>query len=290
MTDRDLPFADSHVHFWNLRNLDVGYDWLGPDERHPTIGDIDGLKVQRFTADEFSAISRFQGVTKAVHVGVSTDDDSVVETRWLQSMADRAGFPHGIIARCGLADPEVASVLGRHLESANMRGVRDNGSPGSFDDVNWRRGYELLGVHDLVFCHNIGVDRVDEAVRLLTEFPNVTLSYDHTGMPNPSDPDDFTRWSDGVATLASFPNVVVKISAFGQWAGRWTLDAVQPWAEVCLDEFGADRSFFGSNFPVDGLFANYSDLVDTYRTLVADRPVDDQRKILAGNVERIFRI
>ncbi len=290
MIDRHLPFADSHVHFWNLLSQEIGYDWLGPAERHPSIGDIDGLKVQRFAAEEFSAITRFQHVTKAVHVGVSTNIDSVVETTWLQAMADRTGFPHGIIARCDLADPNVEAVLGRHLAHANMRGVRDNGSPGSFDDIAWRRGFERLGEHDLVFCHNIGSNRIDEAVRLLTEFPHVTLSYDHTGMPDALDHDGFLRWSDDVATLASFPNVVVKISAFGQWAGRWTHDVVKPWVETCFQQFGADRCFFGSNFPVDGLFANYSDLVDTFRTLVADRPVDEQRKILSGNVERIFRI
>lgn len=285
-----LPVVDGHVHFWNLRNPDVSYDWLGPDERHPSIGDIDGLKIQRFAAPEFAAISRFQNVIKAVHVGVTTAADPVVETEWLQRIADVGGVPHGIVARCDLADAQAATNLARHLRSPNLRGIRDNGSPGSFADPQWRNGYRQLAEHDLVFCHEVGPDRVAEALELVTAIPAVTLCLDHAGMPQDLTREHFQRWSDGIRALAEHENVVVKISAFGQWAGQWTIDVLRPWVEVCLDAFGPDRSLFGSNFPVDGLFANYSDLVDAFRLMIADRPVDDQRQILAGTAERVFRL
>ena len=290
MPAADTPFVDGHVHFWKLLNSEVEYGWLGPGTTHPSIGDIEGLKAPRFAVEEFISQSRFQQVTKAIHVGVSTNADPVVETRWLQSLADAAGLPQGIVARCDLASPDAADVLARHLENPNMRGVRDNGYPGSFRDPDWLAGYRRLADDDLVFCHEVGVGRMEEAVELVKAHPNQVFCLDHCAMPRDLDSDGFEIWRAAVASIAEVPNVVVKISALGQWGGRWTLESVWPWVSACIEAFGTDRAFFGSNFPVDGLFSSYSDLIAAFRSLVADYSPDEQRALLAGNAERIFRI
>src|SRR5204863_6963225 len=91
-----LPFVDTHVHYWDLKNQDLAYDWLQPDWVHPILGDIDGIKVLRYMAPEFIAETRFQNVSKAIHVQAAIGiDDPVEETRWLQEQADATGFPHG---------------------------------------------------------------------------------------------------------------------------------------------------------------------------------------------------
>ncbi len=285
-----LPFVDSHIHFWDLYHPPVEYAWLGPDSTHPMIGDIDGLKVQRFAVGEFLSQSRFQNVVKAVHVAVSTNPDPVTETRWLQSLADTAGLPHGIVARCDLADPAAADMLQRHMESANMRGVRDHGQPGSFENPAWRDGYRRLAAADLVFCHEVGLDRIPEAVRLIRAFPEVRFSLDHTAMPRSLDPEYFERWSAGLRSMAALPNVVIKISALGQWGRRWTVESVRPWVMTCIEAFGSNRAYFGSNFPVDGLFSPYSDLIGAFRHLIRDFSETEQRDLLAGNAERIYRL
>lgn len=284
------PFVDSHIHFWDLHRPPVEYAWLAPDSTHPMIGDIDGLKVQRFAVEELISQSRFQNVTKAVHVGVSTNPDPVIETRWLQSLADVAGFPHGIVARCDLADPGAADTLLQHMESPNMRGVRDHGQPGSFENPAWRDGYRRLAEADLVFCHEVGLDRIPEAVRLVRAVPEVRFSLDHTAMPRSFDPDYFERWRAGLRSMAALPNVVMKISALGQWGRRWTIDSVRPWVMTCIETFGPQRAYFGSNFPVDGLFSTYGDLIGAFRYLIRDFTEAEQRDLLASNAERIYRI
>ena len=286
----DAPFIDAHVHFWDLRASEPQYAWLAPDAIHPMLGDIDGLKVMRYAVDEFRAQSRFQNVTKAIHVGVSTSLDPVIETRWLQSIADRNGVPQGIVGKCDLSSRNSEAVLLRHLESANMRGVRDNGRPGSFDDEGWRKGYALLGKYRLVFCHEVGVDRMAEAIRLVKAFPEVQFCVDHCAMPRALDEDGFRVWRDAIVAISAMPNAVVKISAVGQWGRQWTIKSVRPWVSACIEAFGTKRAFFGSNFPVDGLFSSYSDLVSAFRDLVSDYTETEQRDLLAGNVERIFRI
>ena len=90
----DLPFVDSHVHFWDLKHPTLRWVWLEPEFVHPLMGDIDGLKRLRYAADEYIGESRFQNVTKVVHVQAALGSaDPVDETRWLQEMADSHRFP-----------------------------------------------------------------------------------------------------------------------------------------------------------------------------------------------------
>ncbi len=48
----------------------------------------------------------------------------------------------------------------------------------------------------------------------------------------------------------------------------WRPDAIRPIVEACLEQFGSDRAMFGSNFPVDKLYSDYSTLVQAYRDLI----------------------
>ena len=52
-----LPFVDTHVHYWDLHDPSLRYEWLMPDWVHPVLGNIDGIKVQRYMAPDFIAES-----------------------------------------------------------------------------------------------------------------------------------------------------------------------------------------------------------------------------------------
>jgi predicted TIM-barrel fold metal-dependent hydrolase len=47
---------------------------------------------------------------------------------------------------------------------------------------------------------------------------------------------------------------------------------------------------FGSNFPVDRLMSTYDRLWSAYRELIRDFSQDEQRALLRGTAERIYRI
>ena len=78
------PFVDTHIHYWDLKDENLRYVWLEPDWIHPILGNIDGLKVLLYSADEFIGETRFQNVSKIVHVQAAIGvEDPVAETRWL---------------------------------------------------------------------------------------------------------------------------------------------------------------------------------------------------------------
>ena len=58
----DLAFTDTHVHFFDLREPSLRYDWLLPEAgEDPDLGNYDAIKSQRYWADDFIGETRFAG-------------------------------------------------------------------------------------------------------------------------------------------------------------------------------------------------------------------------------------
>ena len=286
-----LPFVDTHVHYWDLKDPSLKYVWLERDWVHPVLGDIDGLKVLKYMAEQFIAETRFQNVSKCVHVQAAIGiADPVEETRWLQEQADRTGFPHGIVAHCDLASPNAAETLERHMAYPNIRGIRDFGQGDYLADPVWQKGYGLLAQNDLVFCLDVLPENLGQARELAEAYPDVVLCIDHAGFPRARDSEYFEMWKRGMQEAAGAPNVVCKVSGLGMCDNAWTVDSLRPWVLACIDAFGTDRTFLGTNWPVDRLYSSYSDVLDAYERIIGDLSGPEQEALFSQNAERVFRI
>jgi len=286
-----LPFVDTHVHYWDLRNPALKYEWLMPEWVHPVLGNIDGIKVQRYMAEDYIAETRFQNVSKAIHIQAAIGiADPVEETRWLQEQADATGFPHGIVAHCELASPGAQKVIERHLEYPNVRGIRDFGQGDYLVDPAWQRGYGLLARYGLVFCIDPTVETMGKARALADRHPEVILSIDHAGYPHERTAEYFELWRRGMETVAGAPNVICKISGLGMRDPLWTVDSIRPYVLGAIEAFGTGKVVFGTNWPVDRLFSSYGDVLDAYEMLISDLTGDEQAALFSSNAERIFRL
>ena len=288
-----LPFVDTHVHFHDLREPALTYAWLRPEDpsEDDDMGPFGAIKAERYHADDFLAETRFADVAGVVHVQAAIGtDDPVEETRWLQGFADRLGVPNGIVAYCDLASPDAADVLRRHREHANLRGIRDLRYDGYLTDEAWLRGLAELEGRGLVWCDDPLVEQMADAAEVARRHPGLTLCVDHAGFPRRRDDAYFREWREGMRALAAVPTTVVKISGLGMCDHRWTVDSLRPWVRACLELWGVERSFFGTNWPVDRLFSSYGDVLDAYAELIADLPEPDQAALFSGNARRVFRL
>jgi predicted TIM-barrel fold metal-dependent hydrolase len=288
----EIPFVDTHVHFHDLKHPRLRYEWLEPDAPvDPVTGPDGAIRAQRYWADDFIAETRFHNVRKVIHVQAAIGTaDPVEETRWLQAFTDRLGVPHGIVAYVDLTGADAERQLARHAAFPNVRGVRDLRYDGYLTDDAWRRGYALLERHDFVCCDDPALDQFPDARRLAESFPGVTLCIDHAGYPRRRDRAYFDEWRSALRDLARARNVVVKISGLGQADHRWTVDSLRPWVLECIEAFGVERSFFGSNWPVDRLYSSYGDVIDAFDEMVSGFTGAERRALFHENAERIFRL
>jgi predicted TIM-barrel fold metal-dependent hydrolase len=291
----DQPqFVDSHIHLWDLSHPDLTWSWLAPDAVHPQLGEIPELKAN-YEIDDYLADIEGSNVTKAVHIQAAIGSaDPVKETEWLQGLVDRTGFPLGIVAYSNLRDPGVEAELERHCAFANTRGIRDFSEGDYMVDPDFHRGFALLEKFELVCDLDCLWPEMAKARDLARKFPSTTIVLGHAGFPQERSDAYLDHWRGGIQTLAQADNVVCKISGLGmgdQMAGdNWTVASIRPYVLGCIEAFGVERSFFGSNWPVDRMYSDYQTLIDAYAELVADFSPDEQTALFSGNAERVYRI
>ena len=120
------------------------------------------------------------------------------------------------------------------------------------------------------------------SIRALAErWPDVTIVLGHAGQPVERTPEYLARWSQALADLAAAAsNVVVKVSAIAPGADpHWTVDCIRPCVLGCVGAFGAERSMFATNRPIDRLHGTYGGLVGAYREITADLAADERKAL-----------
>jgi predicted TIM-barrel fold metal-dependent hydrolase len=297
----ELPIVDAHQHFWNLeRNY---LPWLCDERPIPfRYGDYRALRRNYLPADYLRDAANHE-VVKTVHVETEWDPaDPVGETRWLQEIIAASGFPHAIVAGARLDDPGVEAVLAGHAEFPQLRGIRhkptaarspgrvERNTPGSMGDPAWRRGFARLQKYGLSFDLQTPWWHLAEAAELARDFPDTPIILNHTGLPADRSEGGLAGWRQAIATLAAERNVAVKISGLGQPGRAWTVEANGGIVLDTIRIFGIERCMFASNFPVDGLCADFDVIFTGFKTIVQGFAAADQRRLFHDNAVRIYRL
>jgi predicted TIM-barrel fold metal-dependent hydrolase len=93
-----------------------------------------------------------------------------------------------------------------------------------------------------------------------------------------------------MATLAARSNIVSKLSGLGTFIHRNDPAHVAEILDDTVAMFGAERCLFGSNFPIEKLWTNYRELVDTHRAAAASLRPEQRDAIFGGTAMRIYRL
>lgn len=299
----DGPIIDTHHHLWEVRN----YPWLLAPMSPKIFGDSYEMLRHDYLIDDLLADFGAHNVVKSVHVQAHYDPSNPVgETQWLQAVADKAGFPHGIAGYANLSDPEVEAMLAAHCAYANFRGIRDvvywqEGDPTrqAVDrpdyclSAEYRRGVALLGKYGLSLELQGYSNQFGYFVELVGDNPEVKFCLVHGGLLTGDDDATFDAWQDELSALAALENLFVKCSAANTYSPTGTARSQQQVARqynALLDIFGAEKCFFGSNFPVEKLNSSYDDLMAIcYETLAPYSPAE-QRAFFHDTAARFYRL
>lgn len=120
--------------------------------------------------------------------------------------------------------------------------------------------------------------------------PDTTISLAHFGLPNGSS-DRLPAWRSELATIASCANTIIKVSGL-PLTGKRTADAkmARDHFKVLLDQFGAHRMCYASNWPVATALAPpayWRDLLDEVMT-EAGLSTESQKLILYETADKLY--
>jgi predicted TIM-barrel fold metal-dependent hydrolase len=293
--DRSIPFIETHHHLWDRGRFH--YDWLtdpGWPGHNALLGDYKMIRTDiglpwRFFKEFYGA-----NVTKSVHVEAAyAGPDPVEETVWLDGVAKEFGMPNALVVFCDIEQDDGEAQLDRHLAASDLvRGVRIRAHPDDPDTEAFKRGYKALGERNLSYELNASPGKLLSGRDVAAANPDVQVILGHAGFPVQRDDDYFRQWQSEISELAKVDHVAAKVSGFGMADNHWTIDSIRKWVLHMIEAFGPDRIMFGTNWPVDILYATYLEQTDAYRLILAEAGFsrEEQEAMLSKNAERFYRI
>lgn len=128
------------------------------------------------------------------------------------------------------------------------------------------------------------------AVELIKAFPNVRMILVHAGMLTARTQAAIDQWRAALTMMAAFPNLHVKISGLGMYSSGITAPHARQVIRDVIQIFRVERTIYGSNFPLEKLYASYADFFGVYRTVLSEYPEAEQRAVLHHNAARFYRL
>ncbi|MBF4607784.1 amidohydrolase family protein [Curtobacterium sp. VKM Ac-1393] len=270
---------DAHHHLWDP--ADRPYPWM--DDSVAPIR-------RRFDVDDLRAATQDTGVTRTIVVQAVHDPD---ETAWL---LEQPGPVAGVV---GWVDLTAADVVDRIAAVRARPGgerlvgirhlVQDEPDPYWLARPDVARGVRALADAGLVFDVLVRAREHAAALALIDAVPGASFVLDHAGKPSIDSGDP--AWRGRMADFAARPNVVGKVSGLFTEAGQdWQDRPVARYIREVVEQFGPERSLFGSDWPVSTLATGYADVVQRTTAALADLTADERDAVFRRTAERIYLV
>jgi L-fuconolactonase len=270
--------VDAHQHYWRFDA--VRDSWITPEL---------GVLRRDFLPADAEPLLRAARIDAVVAVQA---DQSVTETEFLLSLAERHDFIRGVVGWIDLRAPDLADQLDTWRGRERLKGFR-HVAQAEADDFLSRpeivAGVALLGERNYTYDVLVYPRQLAAAARLVEQCAGVRFILDHCAKP-PIANGDMAPWRDGFERLASFPNVACKLSGLvteARWQA-WTDADLRPVLDAALDAFGPERLMFASDWPVCSLAAEYHRVVDTVSEWSRQLTAAERGQVLGGTAQRVY--
>ncbi len=267
---------DAHHHLWDLGK--VSYPWLEAKGVVRFFGDPTPIQ-RNYLLKEFYENAKLEGFRASVHIQVGAADP-LGEAEWIESVAQaNPDWPLVQVVYCDLTSTTIESDLDLIQKIPSVRGVRqiigrsseedsESGTNKLLSSIAFRNGLIELGKRNLTFDLQLTPKLIEQAAKVISSAPDTKIVLCHAGSPSNRSRRGLEEWSKDLTLLSDMDNVFCKLSGLGMFDHNWTENSIAPIVNECIQQFGPSRCMFGSNFPVDSLYSDYSTLVQAHRNII----------------------
>jgi len=272
---------DSHHHFWKYDPIE--YDWID-----------DSMKVIRkdFLPESLELTIREAGVDGVISVQAR---QSVEETSWLLEMARQNKFIKGVVGWLPLINDDIEVELEKYSGNKLLKGLRHviQGEPDPKFMLrrDFNSGVSLLKKYSMAYDILIVERQLPNMIRFVDQHPDQVFVLDHIAKPLIAK-HELSLWKENIQELARRENVSCKISGMVTEAdfNSWTPQQLQPYFDVVLEAFGADRLLFGSDWPVCLVATSYKNWMDLVQKSISELSKIEQAQIMGENAIRLYQL
>jgi len=270
-----------------MKHPTLHYGHWQPNEDLP----LRELGNKNYLATDFLKEAEPLGMKKAIHVQAAIGSaDPVEETKWLEEVFIQTGIPNAIVGHVDLRAPNAREVIEKHLKYQHFKGIRDFSYGDYLVNKDFRKGFALHEEYNLISSIAVRWEEMEKLVDLATSFPNIIIILDHAGNPEYRTEEYFNNWKSEMTKISKMDNIICKISGLGMSDHNWTIESITPYVETCLELFGISRTIFATNWPVDGLYSDYSKVINAYKEITKFLSLSEQEAFFYKNSENIYDI
>ncbi|MEH2506570.1 L-fuconolactonase [Bradyrhizobium sp. AZCC 1578] len=269
---------DAHHHLWTLARGDYG--WLTP-----ALAPI----YRDFSLSEL-----------APHLAAATIDGTILvqaapteaETMFLLDIAEKTPLVRGVVGWTDFdaadATARIDALAGRKLLVGLRPMVQD------LPDDDWLLRPALapllaaMARNSLVFDALVLPRHLPRLLRLVDDHPDLQFVLDHCAKPRLAN-GELATWQDDIASIATRPNIVCKLSGLATEASPdWQIADLRKAVDHVLACFGPHRLLWGSDWPVVNLAGGYEKWFAAAEILLAGVSPDEKAAVFGGNAARIY--
>ena len=289
---------DAHHHLWDLEK--VNYPWLMAKGERRFFGDPS--KIQRnYLWREFSNDAMNHGFQGSVHIQVGANDP-LEEAKWVDTINRQTKcWPIAQVAFADLTDKNLEQYLDELLKLKTVKGIRQiiGRAPeeDSVSNINklltnpkFLKGLNIICERKLTFDLQLIPELMELISPILKKVPNLDIVLCHAGSPYNRTKMGLEDWSDRLKDLSNQSNIFCKLSGLGMFDHNWTKNTISPIVQTVLNQFGAERVMFGSNFPVDSITSSYNELISAYEEIFENYTAEDQAKVFGLTAKHFYSI
>lgn len=270
---------DAHHHLWKYSAEE--YPWM-----------LEGMESIRcdFLLRELKQVMREGGIDGVVTVQAR---QSLLETEWLLSLARRSAFMRGVVGWVPLTDKAVGSHLERFAANPRLKAVRHvlHDEPDDFYMLraDFNRGVAMLERFGLRYDILIFERHLPQTIEFVDRHPKLTFIVDHIAKPKIKD-HILSPWRENMQKLARRKNVYCKLSGMVTEAGwqTWTENGLQPYMDIVLECFGAQRLMFGSDWPVALVACGYKKWVEVVERATSALSTTERNCLFSGTAKQAY--
>ena len=274
---------DSHHHVWDLSVREQG--WMVGEALNPI--------KKNFSINDLRQAITGCGIDKTVVVQTVTNYD---ETPELLELADTDDLVAGVVGFLKIDAEDAIAYLDSYQPLRGFKylvGIRDIAH--DYEDVKYLskpqviKNVQELGKRGLVYDLLTKTPHMRAAIDLVKACPNTKFVLDHISKPYIAKA-DMQPWADQITELASFENVVVKVSGLfteADWK-NWKKEDFWPYLEHITKSFTPNRMMFGSDWPVCLLAATYKQSIDLVEEFISKFSESEKNAFWAGTANKAY--
>lgn len=288
MTSRSR-IIDAHCHAWRR----WPYDTSVPDPN--TRGSIEALLYEMDThgVDHATVVcARIGGGAGAPGFANPDNNDYVTEAARRHPDQITAWIDVDCVWTASYHRPGAADRLRAELNRTGSRGfthyfARENDGWLRTDEA--AAFFEAVDELGAIASLAVGAAWFEDLGRVIGRHPSVPVLLHHLGQA-PRSPGSHEPHLAGLVELAAYPNIGVKVSGFNYHSSlRWDFpypDAQQLFGQLRA-AFGAERLYWGSDFPASRDMITYTQSLEVVRSR-AGLPDDELDLLMGDNLDRLL--